>query len=79
MRLFISQGMIRALYDDALIPLIVKGSSSIERASHVEPKNGKWVADLSPVGGPKLTRTTRLAALRAERVWIEQHECQQKG
>lgn len=31
------------------------GKPTIRRASHVEPdESGRWTADLSPVGGPKL-------------------------
>jgi hypothetical protein len=34
------------------------GCTSIARASHVEPCEGGWFADMSPVGGPVLTGFT---------------------
>ena len=59
-------GAMKCIYDEAL-PLSLLGKLSISRASHVEPNSvGNWIADLSPVGGPKLgpfeKRTTALAA-----------------
>ena len=48
------------------------GEASIRRASHVEPEGTAWVADMSPVNGPKLGPYTRRAdALDAERRWLE--------
>ena len=47
-------GQIRTVYDESL-DLNRLGKPSIHRASHVEPdSNGRWQADLSPVGGPIL-------------------------
>jgi hypothetical protein len=59
-------GAAKCIYDEVL-PLSRLGQISISRASHVEPNSvGNWIADLSPVGGPKLgpfeNRTTALAA-----------------
>jgi hypothetical protein len=47
----------------------------VKRASHVEPdRNGKWVADLAPVGGPQLgPYRLRQEALSAEVAWINKH------
>src|SRR4051794_33699093 len=37
------------------IPLAALGAPSVTRASRVEPTpDGRWTADLSPVGGPTL-------------------------
>ena len=51
------------------------GQPHIQRASHVEPDGrGQWIADLAPVGGPKLGPfSLRSAALEAERRWLEVH------
>jgi hypothetical protein len=66
------RGLVRCLYGEA-INLAALGVASIQRASHVEPDaEGKWWADLSPVGGP--TRGPfdwRSEALDAERAWLE--------
>lgn len=63
-------GVLRAIHDDALVPLLRQGDVSIRRASHVEPdttKPGYWYADMAPVGGPVLRGyETRTAALHAE-------------
>jgi hypothetical protein len=75
MRLVIdAQATVRGLYDEAfdLSPL---GELSIRRASHVEPDAaGRWWADLSPSGGPKLGPFARRSeAIAAEMAWIEAH------
>lgn len=51
------------------------GSYRPVRASHVEPDDvGDWVADLSPVNGPKLGPfTLRADALAAETAWLEEN------
>ena len=71
-------GQVRCIYDE-LIDLNALGQPRIRRASHVEPDaRGRWWADLSPVGGPKLgpfnRRTQALAAerVRLERNWLGQ-------
>lgn len=66
-------GDVRFVHDDALIGTARSiGAVSIRRASNVEPdERGEWVADLAPVGGPKLAPTaTRAAALAAEHEWL---------
>ncbi len=69
-----STGTIRCVYDE-LILLANIGSLTIGRASQVEPDaNGQWLADLSPVQGPKLGPfTCRSLALVAEQDWLETH------
>src|SRR5262249_4363500 len=48
------QGQVHCLYGET-IDLAALGSVAIRRASHVEPDvDGRWWADLAPVGGPKL-------------------------
>lgn len=71
-------GVITAIYDDALVPLFDQANKvDVRRASHVEPEPGLrvgWVADMSPVGGPKLRYfKTRKDALDAEVQYINQH------
>jgi hypothetical protein len=65
-------GAVRCLYSEA-IDLAALGSPAITRASHVEPMpDGRWLADLSPVGGPTLGPfRLRSHALAAERDWLE--------
>lgn len=67
-------GEVRCVYDES-IDLHQLGSLTIERASHVEPTaDGRWSADLSPVGGPKLGPfNLRTAALQAEQQWLAAH------
>jgi len=50
------------------------GCTTIARASHVEPCESGWSADMSPVGGPVLTGfTKRSQALAAEVAWLEEN------
>ncbi len=65
-------GAVRCIYGEA-IDLAMLGSPTITRASHVEPdQQGRWSADLSPVGGPVLRDfATRSEALAAEQAWLE--------
>jgi hypothetical protein len=75
MRLVVApDGTVRTLYTEAL-DLGVLGSPRIRRASHVEPdEQGRWHADLRPVGGPVLGPfDRRSAALAAEVAWLEEH------
>jgi len=67
-------GDVRCIYDEA-IDLHLLGVLSIRRASHVEPTaDGRWLADLAPVGGPTLGPFDyRTIALVAEIAWLEQH------
>lgn len=67
-------GTVRAIYQEDL-DLAVLGRPTIRRASHVEPdQEGRWRADLTPVGGPVLGPYDRRGeALEAEREWLERH------
>ena len=66
------QGQIRCLYEEA-VDLAVFGKPTIRRASQVEPDpEGRWWADLAPVGGPKLGPFDRCTeALAAEVACLE--------
>ena len=65
---------LNVIYADA-IGLSELGKLTITRASHVEPDSvGNWIADLSPVGGPKLGPfKRRTEALTAEITWLRKH------
>lgn len=66
-------GQVRCVYSERL-DLSGLGAMSIDRASNVEPVDGEWFADLSPVGGPVLgpfPLTRRSDAIAAEVAWIE--------
>ena len=67
-------GAAKCIYDDVL-PVSQLGKISITRASHVEPDSvGNWIADLSPVGGPRLGPFEyRTAALAAEVDWLRKN------
>ena len=67
-------GQVRCLYDEA-IDLGQLGTLSITRGSYVEPAaDGRWTADMAPVGGPVLGPFPhRSEALAAERHWLERH------
>lgn len=68
-------GKVSFIYDDALVGLLNEGSASVSRASHVEPwPGGGWLADMAPVGGPKLgPYALRGEALAAEAAWIQEN------
>ncbi len=73
MRLIIeANGQVRGIYGEE-IDLAALGSPRITRASHVEPDGqGRWLADLAPVGGPVLGPFERRSeALDAEVAWLE--------
>ena len=65
-------GSIKAIYAEE-IELGVLGQPVITRASHVEPiEQGRWITDLSPVGGPVLGPFhQRSDALKSEQLWLE--------
>ena len=66
-------GTMTFVYSDQLRPLFDEGEAQIKRASHVEPTDdGRWQADLSPVGGPVLAATDqRSDSLAAEVEWLD--------
>jgi len=63
-----AEGDVRCIYIAAL-DLRELGKLQITRASHVEPdRDGFWLADMGPVGGPVLGPfRNRAEALQAER------------
>lgn len=65
-------GSVRGIYGEE-IALDAFGQPKIERASHIEPDDqGRWLADLSPVGGPVLGPfQKRSEAFEAEVGWLE--------
>ena len=67
-------GRVRGVYGEA-IDLDTLGPPGSSRASHVEPDSqGRWLADLSPVGGPVLGPfEKRSEALAAEVAWLEEN------
>lgn len=69
-----ADGTGRAIYDE-IIALEKLGALTITRASHVEAmSDGRWKADLSPVGGPILGPFFRRSeALAAEHAWLEHY------
>ena len=71
---FTADGRAHCVYDETL-DLAELGQLRIARASHVEPNpEGRWLADLSPVGGPVLgPYAQRSQALAAERNWLAAH------
>ena len=67
-------GAVRCIYGEE-IDLAQLGRLAIARASHVEPdEQGRWVADLTPVDGPRLGPFARRSdALAQEMSWLEAH------
>jgi hypothetical protein len=67
-------GRVHCIYAEA-IDLACLGTLTIRRASHVEPdEQGRWWADLAPVGGPRLGPfRLRTQALEAEQAWLSEH------
>lgn len=66
-------GTVRTIYTEEL-DLSTFGEARVTRASHVEPCEGGWSADLRPVGGPVLGPfALRSAALAAEVAWLEEN------
>jgi len=68
-------GTLRFIYSDDLASIAQDiGSLSTARASHVEPDDGGWTADMSPVGGEVLGPfETRSEALTTEVEWLKSH------
>lgn len=66
-----SGDQIRFIYSDDLQSLFMAGTTSTKRASHVEPSDNGWIADLGPVNGPILGPfKTRAEALSKEVEWL---------
>ena len=68
-------GSLEFIYEDGLRNLLDLGPGEISRASHVEPTtDGRWSADLSPVGGPTIGPfDLRQDAIEAEIQWLREH------
>jgi hypothetical protein len=67
---FNDNGEVQSIYNEEL-ELEELGTSTIKRASHVEPCEGGWTADLSPIGGPILGPfKKRSIALQEEHKYI---------
>jgi len=67
-------GRVRGVYGEE-IDLDALGPPRITRTSHVEPDvQGRWLADMAPVGGPILGPFERRSeALNAEMSWLEEN------
>jgi hypothetical protein len=67
-------GSVCCVYGEA-IDLSALGAVSIRRASHIEPdEEGRWIADLGPVGEPLLGPfALRSEALEAEAAWLDNY------
>jgi hypothetical protein len=68
------RGRVRCLYGERL-DLRMLGPVAIRRASHLEPDDqGRWWANLAPVGGPNLGPFDRRSeALDAEIAWLQEN------
>lgn len=70
-----TNGSVSCIYDDKLRQMLDKLGQklSIKRVSYVEPIDGQWYVDLSPIDGPKFGPFKfRSDALAAEHQWVEQ-------
>lgn len=75
MDIFINgDGSMQFVHDDDLAEALSGGVTVTRRASHVEPdEQGRWMVDLSPVGGPLVGPFSRRdAALAWEVEWLTQ-------
>ncbi len=71
-----TNGTLKFIYDDKLKTLLKQGTSSVKRASHVEPSpdGTSWTSDMRPIQGPILGPfKTRAKALKAEIDWINKN------
>ena len=68
-------GGARCIYSDDLADYFAETGATIRRASSVEPCEGGWNVDLSPVGGPSNIGPFKLRedALKYEVEWLEEH------
>ena len=76
--IFGTDGSIRFIYSDETAQFAREtfGPFSVRRASHVEPCEQGWTADMAPVGGPVLgPYTHRHEALSSEVAWLNAHNC----
>lgn len=74
LQIVVSGGHVRFIHEDDLAAAMRVGKSTTRRASHVEPVQGGWNADLQPVNGPVLGPFARRdAALQAEAQWLREN------
>lgn len=74
MQVVISKDKIRFVYSDDLLGLTQQGKPTIKRASHVEPHEEGWKADLRPVNGPVLGPFQKRSEALAEEVkWLKEN------
>lgn len=68
-------GTAKAIYSDELADYFAETGAKIARASHVEPCEGGWNVDLSPVGGPANVGPFKLRdeALGYEVSWLQKN------
>ena len=65
-------GSLQFIWTDDLADLVNEGQAEIVRASHVEPSDGKWYADMGPSNGPVLSGfAKRSDAIAAEVQWLK--------
>jgi hypothetical protein len=73
-QIVISGDRLRFIHQDDLAEAMRVGQVTTLRASHVEPGQDGWQADLRPVNGPVLGPFTRRdTALRAEAEWLREN------
>lgn len=73
-QIVISGDRLRFIHQDDLAEAMRVGQVTTLRASHVEPGQDGWRADLRPVNGPMLGPFTRRdTALRAEAEWLREN------
>lgn len=68
-------GNAKTIYNDLLADYLAEVGAKTTRASHVEPCEGGWSVDLSPVGGPANVGPFKLRddALRYEVEWLKRN------
>ena len=73
-QILVSGDRIRFVHQDDLADTMRVGKVTTRRASHVEPSENGWNADLRPVNGPVLGPFARRdAALQAEAQWLREN------
>lgn len=73
-QIVISGDQLRFIHQDDLAEAMQVGNVTTFRASHLEPGEDGWNADLRPVNGPVLGPFTRRdTALQAEAKWLREN------
>lgn len=67
-------GAMTFIYDDLHAPFIEKHGGVVSRASHVEPCEGGWQADMGPIEAGVILGPFKLRqdALDAETAWLSE-------